>query len=349
MSNTALKTVAGSAVAVAEKDPATFPGMLVAFKTQIAAALPKHINADRMCRIALTAYRLNPMLAKCQPASVFAAVIQSSQLGLEVGLNGRAYLVPYKKDGGYECQFIPGWRGLVELANRTGRASVWTGAVFEGDDFGYQLGDDPHVTHRPGLEDDPAKLTYVYAVGRVRGNEYPVIEVWSNEKVKKHFKRFNKVGDKHYAYSNWEMYARKVPLLQVLKYMPASPELEAAMTLNEAAENGGQELTIKDVIDGTFAPMPPINADTSGSSTSNEGAKSEAKTSREATAKQALNESGAGAPTYRDVAASINLAQDKDALDAAVDLIGTIGDEKQQVELRDLAGARRLELKLDNK
>jgi recombination protein RecT len=62
-----------------------FPAMLEQFKGEIARALPKHLSPDRMVRIALTAFRMNPKLAQTDPRSVFAAVIQSSQLGLEVG------------------------------------------------------------------------------------------------------------------------------------------------------------------------------------------------------------------------------------------------------------------------
>lgn len=245
MSNAQLATIAG------REDPKSFPGMLQHYKAQIAAALPKHLNADRMARIALTCFRLTPKLAECHPASVFAAVIQAAQLGLEPGLNGRAYLIPYGK----ECQFVPGWKGLVELANRTGRASVWTGAVFAGDDFQYELGDTPRVKHRPGLEDDPKKLEYTYAVGRVRGGEFPIIEVWANAKIAKHRDRYNKVGKRHYSFDNWEMYARKVPLLQVLKYLPASPELEAAIAFSDSADRGEpQGLTIEGALAGTHVP-----------------------------------------------------------------------------------------------
>jgi len=265
MSNSTLKAVAGSAVVAAESDPGTFPGMLKAYKAEIARALPKHINADRMCRIALTCFRLTPKLAECEPASVFAALIQASQLGLEPGLNGRAYLIPYKR----ECQFVPGWKGLVELANRTGRASCWTGAVFAGDEFDFALGDDPYCKHRPQGEDDPEKLSHTYAIGRVRGNEYPIIEVWPNAKILKHRNRYNKVGTSHYSFTNWEMYARKVPLLQVLKYLPSSPELEAALALNDAAELGERQgLTIDGALANAFeppAPQPPENKEGAGS------------------------------------------------------------------------------------
>lgn len=226
-----------------------FPALLNQFKGEIARALPKHLNADRMSRIALTAFRRAPALGNCDPKSVFAAVIQASQLGLEPDTLGRAYLIPY----GRECQFVPGWKGLVDLANRSGNCTVWTGAVFAGDEFDYALGDRPHVTHRPAGDD--GEPDYFYAVGRVKGSEWPVIEVWTAARVKKHLARYNKVGKRHYAHDNWEMYGRKVVLLQVLKYMPLSPELARAVELNDAAEVGRQGLTVSDAIEGTWVPV----------------------------------------------------------------------------------------------
>lgn len=228
-----------------------FPSLLERFKPEIARALPRHLNADRMSRIALTTFRRNPALGRCDPLSVFAAVIQSAQLGLEPDTLGRSYLIPYGK----ECQFVPGWRGLVDLINRAGNATVWTGAVFEGDEFDYALGDSPFVTHKPSGESDPDKLTHVYAIGRVKNSAWPVIEVWPIARVRKHRDRYNKVGNRHYSHQNWEMYARKVVLLQVIKYMPASADLAAAVALNDAAEMGQQHLTVQDAIDGTWSPV----------------------------------------------------------------------------------------------
>ena len=231
----------------------SFPKMLEQHKTQIALALPKHLSADRMARIALTCFRMNTALGKCDPASVFAAVIQAAQLGLEPGLNGRAYLIPY----GNVCQFVPGWKGLLELVNRTGRATAWTGAIYEGQRFEYEQGDRPRLVITDiSNEDDPNKIAYVYAVGRVKGAEEPVIELWSMDRVKRHRDKYNKVGKRHYSFENLEMYARKVVLLQVLKYLPATPELETAMVLNNAAETNAQHLTVEDAINGTFVPVP---------------------------------------------------------------------------------------------
>ena len=232
--------------------PETFPAMLLAWKPQIEAALPRHLSADRMSRIALTCFRTTPKLGDCEPLSVFAAVIQAAQLGLEPGLNGRAYIIPYKTT----AVFVPGWKGLVELANRSGRASVWTGAVFEGDSFDWGNGSKPRIDHRPGDEFDPAKLTHAYAVGWVKGAEWPVIEVWSRAKIEKHRDRYNRVGRSHYSFEHPEMYARKVVLLQVLKYLPSTPELEAAIVLNDQAEIGEQRITLEDAIKGEYSPIP---------------------------------------------------------------------------------------------
>ncbi len=256
----ALKTAVTGEQPPKDDKPGNFPAMLTKWLPEINRALPKHLNGDRMSRIALTAFRRNPLLGECEPLSVFAAVIQAAQLGLEPDTLGRSYLIPYKKntkvgnkwETTYECQFVPGWKGLVDLMNRSGQGSAWTGAVFQGDAFEFMLGDEPYLRHKPAGEDDPKKMTHCYAIGRPKGAEWPILEVWPLAKILRHRDRYNKVGNKHYSFENMEMYGRKVPLLQVLKYMPCSPELVAAMALNDAAEIGEQRITLQDAIDTTF-------------------------------------------------------------------------------------------------
>ena len=239
---------------VNKKAPTDFPGMLKAYLPEIERALPRHMSGDRVARIALTEFRKNPKLQECDAKSIFASIIIGSQLGLEPGIMGQAFLVPYKKT----CQLIPGWQGLVDLVARAGRAAVWTGAVYEGDEFDYGMGDAPFVTHKPaGNDDDQTKLTHVYAVGRIKDSDWPIIEVWSVFKVTRHRDRYNKVGTSHYSFSNFEMYGRKVALLQVLKYIPKSIELATAIALDNTAEAGNQNVNIKDAIEGTWAPIVP--------------------------------------------------------------------------------------------
>jgi recombination protein RecT len=232
----------------------TFPDMLENFKSQIAAALPKHLNPDRMARIALTEFRKNPELGRCDPRTIFASIIIAAQLGLEPGVMGQAYLVPFKG----VCTLIPGWQGYVDLVARAGRASVWTDDVHQGDRFLYTKGSSPSITHEPGDQaDDTSPFTHVYAVGRIRGAEWPVIEVQSRNKVLNHLHQYNKQGQKHYALANENnltMYGRKVALLQVIKYMPKSVELQLAANLDYAADAGTQTISVEEAIAGTFTP-----------------------------------------------------------------------------------------------
>lgn len=243
--------------AVSQQKPqgtvAEFSRFMDKLKPQMALALPKHMNADRMSRLALTAFSSTPALQKCSINSIAASIMTAAQLGLEPGINGQGYLIPYKDT----CTFVPGWKGLVDLVARAGRATVWTGAVYPGDKFDYQLGDEPFCRHQPG--DGGEQFSHVYAIGRVRDAQMPVIEVWTRGKVLKHLNQYNKVGGRHYAHaseSNFEMYARKVALLQVLKYMPSSIELANAMAVGHAAEEGKSA-----VIEADFVTINTENVD----------------------------------------------------------------------------------------
>lgn len=228
------------------------------YKGQIALALPKHISADRMVRLAMTSFSQNAALQKCDMHSIFASVVIAAQLGLEIGVGGQGYLVPYKG----KATFVPGWQGLVDLVSRAGRATVWTGAVYQGDRFDWALGDNPFVKHQPeGDADDWKHITHVYAIGRVNGSQYPVIEVWTMDRVVRHLNKYNKVGANHYALKdggqNMEMYARKVALLQVLKYMPKSVEVMRAMEVAQAVDSGkdftfdGEVVVVSEQDDGS--------------------------------------------------------------------------------------------------
>lgn len=344
MSTADLKAVATGAPA-ADK-PKDFPAMLNAWLPEIRRALPKHLNGDRMARIALTAFRRTPKLAECDPRSVFAAVIQASQLGLEPDTLGRSYLIPYQQkkktaSGQWkttmECQFVPGWKGLVDLMNRSGQGTVYTGVIFKDQEYRYRDGSERKLdvlneTSLANSED----ITHAFAVGYIKGGMFPVIELWRMAKVLKHRDRYNKVGDKHYSFTHLEMYARKVVLLQVLKYMPCSPELATAMALNDDAEIGAQHIDLKDAIEGTWEPAADDddsqtssggdNSDTGTETGSASGAAAEG--GRDAGAKRGSGKpTTASGPTVAEIGESIKNAKSMDDLNVARDLIRYAPDE----------------------
>ena len=218
-------------------------------KDLLGLGIPGHMTVEREIRTATIMLMGSKKLQNTTPQSFYTAVSIAINSGIGLG-GGKGYLVPYKQT----CSYVPGWKGLVDLVNRTGRASAWTGIVRKGDHFDYALGDSPFLTHKPGESEDHKDITHYYAIGRVKGAEYPHVKVWSVAKVIKHLNEYNKVGGEHYALKNddnMEAYGQKVVLLQVLKFLPTSQELENAIAAN-AAHEAGKAAKVDSTIDGNF-------------------------------------------------------------------------------------------------
>ena len=231
-----------------------FPAMLQQFKGEIARALPKHLDPDRMARIALTEFRKNPRLGQCSPRSVFASVIMASQVGLEPGLTGQAHLVPY----GQECTFIPGYQGLIELVRRTGKVKrIEAHVVHERDTFEYSTGLQTILRHVPYFGDeDPGAARLAYAVAEFTDGGYHV-EVMSRkdiETIKSRVASVRSGRDTPWNTDADEMW-RKTVIRRICKYLPKSAELSLAVALDDAAMSGRQRVDLTDAIDGTWAPV----------------------------------------------------------------------------------------------
>jgi recombination protein RecT len=227
-------------------------------KDLLGAGIPGHMTVEREIRTATVMLMQSKDLQAATPLSFYVAVSIAINSGIGLG-NGKGYLVAYKGNVSY----VPGWKGLIDLVNRTGRASAWTGVVRKGDHFAYQLGDSPFLEHRPGDSEEHADITHYYAIGRVKGAEFPHVVVWSVAKVIKHLNQYNKVGGKHYAAKNddnIEAYGRKVVLLQVIKYLPTSVELENAVAAENASASG-KAAHVENTIDGNFVFIDEEDAD----------------------------------------------------------------------------------------
>lgn len=201
---------------------------------QLQTALPKHMKAERLARIALTACHRTPKLLECTPKSFMAALMTSAQLGLEPdAVVGQAYLIPRKNHGVYEVCLQVGYKGLVELAQRSGRiASISARVVHEGDEFIYSYGLDDELWHRP-TGDPEAPITHVYAVVRTTdGGRYS--EVMTTRQVEAHRRRYAKDSRDDSAWNTaWDWMAKKTVLIQALKLAPKSVELARAVEVDE--------------------------------------------------------------------------------------------------------------------
>ncbi len=228
-------------------------------KAQIARALPKHMSPDRLARIALTEIRKNPALGECDPLSFLGAVIQCAQLGLEPGSGlGHAYLIPFnnRKRGTKEVQFIPGYRGLIDLARRSGQVETISARIVrERDVFEFQYGDDEKIIHVPftGLEEDAGRITHAYAIARLKGGglQREVMTRVQLDAVKDRGNA-NPVWD-----SDFDEMARKTVVRRIAKYLPLSPELGAAIEQDDAGHKGEQENYR--ILDADYEPRGPAH------------------------------------------------------------------------------------------
>ena len=217
------------------------------FKKQVALALPKSMTAERMLRVILSECNKAPALFDCSRESFLGAILQCSALGLEPGSAlGHCYLIPYGKT----CQLIIGYRGMIDLARRSGQIvslQAWT--VHEKDTFNYQLGLDPDIQHIPAASADRGNVTYVYAVARLKGGGVQ-FEVMSRAEIEK-VRKASKAGNSGPWSNHWEEMAKKTVIRRLFKYLPVSIEAVRAVEIDEKTDRG-EATTEQDFLDAEF-------------------------------------------------------------------------------------------------
>lgn len=218
-------------------------------KATLLAVLPKHVNADRMLKIALGAMRTTPKLMNCSVESLFGGIVQCSQLGLEPNTPlGHAYLIPFenRQKGITEVQIVFGYKGLVDLARRSGQIiSISAHEVCEKDHFQYEYGLDEKLVHRPAMGERGNVIAF-YSVAKLVGGGY-AFEVMSRQQVEEirdasqNYKfardKTKTVWGQHFV----EM-GRKTVLRRLFKYLPVSIELATAASLDGKVDHDSQSL-----------------------------------------------------------------------------------------------------------
>lgn len=219
-----------------KKNPQTLKDWTLSMLPQIEKALPKVITPDRFTRIVLTALSSNPKLASCDRNSFLGAIMQAAQLGLEPNTPlGQAYLIPFKntRQGILECQFQIGYKGLLDLAYRSGEVqTVQAHGVYENDEFEYELGLEGKMKHKPTLK-DRGELIAVYAIFKTVKGGYG-FEVMSVEDIRAHAKKYSKSYNAGPWQTNFEEMAKKTVLKRALKYAPLKTEFLQALAADEA-------------------------------------------------------------------------------------------------------------------
>ena len=206
------------------------------FKSSLQQYLPKHCSAERLSKIVLSDVRKNPKLLSCEKTSFLAAVSQIASLGLEPGVLGNCYLLPfdnYKKKT-TECQLIIGYRGMIDLIFRSGKvATIQAHTVDEKDEFSFNYGRKPDIYHVPSREQS-GNIIYVYAAVTFKDESFQFVVMTMDEvnKIKACSKGANNVS---HPWNTWaEEMMKKTALKRLFKLVPISIEVSQAIAVDES-------------------------------------------------------------------------------------------------------------------
>ena len=254
---------AGTAVSAAPSPQKTMKDLINKMQGEIAKALPSVMTPERFTRITLSALSNNPQLAECTPSSFLGAMMTAAQLGVEPNTPlGQAYLIPYKNnkkvtgpDGKtqwvtqLECQFQLGYKGMLDLAYRSGEISVIQAhAVHENDTFEIEFGLEARLVHKPKMDGNRGKPVAYYAMFRTKDGGYG-FEVMSVEDVNEHARKFSKSFGNGPWQTNFDEMAKKTVLKKVLKYAPLKSDFVRGISQDE---------TIKTEIADDMSMVPSV-------------------------------------------------------------------------------------------
>lgn len=232
MANTIQNQVATTAAAGDRKPMQTY---IKSMEGEIKKALPSVITPERFTRMVLSALSTNTKLAVCTPKSFLGAMMAAAQLGLEPNTPlGQAYLIPYKNKGVDEVQFQLGYKGLIDLAYRSGEVElVQAHVVYENDTFECEYGLEPKLVHKPADKDrgEPIK---VYAMFKTKSGGYG-FEVMSMDDVRRHAEKYSQAYKTGFSpwKTNFEEMAKKTVLKKVLKYAPLKSDFVRGVVQDE--------------------------------------------------------------------------------------------------------------------
>lgn len=236
-------------------------------RDQLSMVAAKHMNPERMMRVMANAVRTTPKLGQCEPMSLLGGLMQCAALGLEPNtILGHAYLIPFENNSKKitEVQLVVGYKGLIDLARRSGHITSISANIHYSDDelWEYEEGTEARLRHRPGSQDGEKLHAYAIAAFKDGGHAYvvmpwkQVIKIRDGSQGYKTAVRYGKTASSPWG-SHEDAMAKKTAIRALAKYLPLSVEFSDAVALDESradygafAINPTEGLTIEgDVVD----------------------------------------------------------------------------------------------------
>jgi recombination protein RecT len=257
------------------KEVVTGKGALSVFRDMLPSAMS--VNEDKARQIAkryglqiYAAVLQNTQLQECTVNSLIRESCKAASLDLDIDLRGLAYLVPFKNKGTMEAQLIIGYKGLMELAYRSGKVKVITAEVIRESEKGQititRKDGQMHIEHPWGWTQPTGDIVAAYAVAEVEGYG-PMTRILRKEEIET-YRAKSKARDGFGWKDNYEAMCKKTAIRRLADFLPKSilKEFSEAVAQDEAqdfasASTAAQE-TINEqagseVVDAAFeAPTP---------------------------------------------------------------------------------------------
>lgn len=246
---TASNTALAQQGAARDADPLmTFKTFLNARANQLAKWVTQGVKPEALIRFAMADIAVSEKLRRCTPESIYLGLLACAVTGLEPGaLRSEAYLVPF----GGKAQFIPGYRGLIKLARRSGEVrGITSNVVFRADNFRIDLGTANTVVHEPALVNRGDEVIGAYAIATMRDGHHEL--EWMDREDLDAVRRVAEARGKSPAWDGWatEM-QRKSVVRRLCKRLPLGADFHiAAMIENSVHEKGDAKEVLDIVTDG---------------------------------------------------------------------------------------------------
>lgn len=235
--------------------PRSLEDLMKANWHKIEAVMPKHMSSERLFQLAVSTVRHDPKLAECDITTLMSCLMRCSALGLEpssVDGLGRAYILPFwnSKTNRREATFILGYKGMIDLARRSGEIKdISARTVHEGDVFEYEFGLDERLVHIPGKGPrTPETMTHSYMVCHFTNGGH-FFDVMTKEEVDGIRERSKSPKSGPWV-TDYLAMARKSPTRRSFPYLPVSVEAQMAAAADETS--GGYTQDIAPVFAGAL-------------------------------------------------------------------------------------------------
>jgi recombination protein RecT len=201
-------------------------------------------------------------LQECEPNNLIQECLKAGALRLPLSKNlGFAYIIPYKIKGKMTANYQTGYKGLIQLAIRSGQFKhLNAGIIYEGEEI---IEDRIKGTFEiKGEKNSDKAIGYFSYMSLLNGFEKGLF--WTKEKCHEHGKKYSKAYN--YSSSVWQsdpdsMCVKTVLLQLISKFAPLSIEMQTAV-INDASDAIFNDDNTPDFSDANTGEVVDIDNDT---------------------------------------------------------------------------------------